>query len=100
MLPFFTFRVIDIVQTYEKEVELQPLQDPAKVHAKVTVVTVMEVPYQNTLRKNPNIPICSTGIILADSSTQEKPFWASMKTDDTLAPRLFVKESNYSTFKS
>jgi hypothetical protein len=50
LLPFFTFRVIDIVETKEKPCECKPVTDKI-VNAKVTVVTVMEVPYQNTLNQ-------------------------------------------------
>ena len=43
LLPFFTFRVIDITQTEEKRVQLQPSED--EVRARVTIVTVMEIPF-------------------------------------------------------
>jgi hypothetical protein len=38
LLPFFTFRVIDITQTQEKLVMLEPSKE--KVRAKITIVTV------------------------------------------------------------
>jgi len=69
--------------------------------AKVTIVTVMEVPFQNSLQqkiKN-DVPMTLTNIILADSTPESKSFWNSMITDDALGQLAFVQESNYELFK-
>jgi hypothetical protein len=43
LLPFFTFRVIDIVQTNERVCEMP--ESNKIVRGKVTVITVMEIPF-------------------------------------------------------
>lgn len=77
MFPFFTFRVVDIVETTEKDCQIGTKKTDKAVRAKVTVVTVMEIPYQSNskIQVFDKVPVHHRDIILADSGDKKSKCW-------------------------